>query len=159
MAKYFGITGQQLRDSYYRYDYYWMGFDPLPLFELDEEACDEFFRTHYDETPEQTEIMNKRRVEESFKRELIETIRYSKDPVERAAFYKLTNNEWWSIPELVYEAEMSFEEIEGIYTEYTENIDVYFEYDFERLFSDREYFEELIETAEYPVFVDEALRK
>ena len=54
---------------------------------------------------------------------------------------------------------MSLEEIEGIYTEYTENIDVYFEYDFERLFSDREYFEELIETAEYPVFVDEALRK
>lgn len=158
MAKYFGITGQQLRDSYYRDDYYRMGFDPLPLFELDEEACDEFFRTHYDETPEQTEIMNKRRVEESFKRELIETIRYSKDPAERAAFYKFTNNGWWSIPELVYEAEMSFEEIEGIYTEYTENIDVYFEYDFERLFSDREYFEELIETAEYPVFVDEALR-
>jgi len=159
MAKHFGITGRQLRDSYYKYDYYTMGFDPLPLFDLDEEACDEFFRAHREETPEQNETRDKRRTEYSFKLELLEMIHYSKDPVERAAFYKLTNNEWWSIPELVYEAEMSLEEIRQIYTEYTENIDVYFEYDFERLFSDREYFEDLIETAEYPVFVDEALRK
>ena len=66
----------------------------------------------------------------------------------------------WSIPELVYEAGLTLEEVETAYAEFFKRErHPIFEYDFARLFTEREYFEELIETAEYPVFVDEALRK
>ncbi|MBQ4055260.1 MAG: hypothetical protein IJD17_06055 [Clostridia bacterium] len=167
-AEHLGITGQQLRDQYYQSpQYYRTCIDPLPLFELDKEGCDEFFRNEYNEAYEKSEHMTKRGVEESFKHELIRLISGSSDPAESHDYFNETTDngaKWisiysWSIPEFIYEFEISLEEIRQIYTEYTENIDVYFEYDFARLFTERDYFEELIETAEYPVFVDEALRK
>jgi len=167
-AEHLGITGQQLRDQYYQSpQYYRTCIDPLPLFELDKEGCDEFFRNEYNEAYEKSEHMTKRGVEESFKYELIRLISGLSDPAESHDYFNETTDngaKWisiysWSIPEFIYEFEISLEEIRQIYTEYTENRDVYFEYDFERLFTERDYFEELIETAEYPVFVDEALRK
>ncbi len=167
-AKRYGISGQQLRDEYYmsyQYSNYYVE-DSSPLFELDEEGCDEFFRNIDKLTDEQKNLLKKRNTEFRFKKEFVEQLRYSKDLSKRKAFYKFTNNGKnnrlyaWSIPELVYEAGLTLEEVETAYAEFFKRErHPIFEYDFARLFTEREYFEELIETAEYPVFVDEALRK
>ncbi len=163
-AVHFGLTQKQLKDNYYlySYDYYWNYPDPTPLFEMDEKGCDEFFR---DLDMKAQDIMQCRNGEYDFKNLLLEGMLESDDPVKRTAYYKFNiegNNSripFWSIAELVYEAELTLEELEALYDSFAEGREKVFEYDFERLFTDRDHFEELIKTAEYPVFVDEALHK
>lgn len=166
-AKHFGLTEKQLRDVYYQDVYYQNEFygekyskDPSCLFELDEAACDEFFR---DPSNFDKQVYEFRQAERTFKDVILRMLRGSEDAQRRSLYFALTDNGtnrrygYWSIPELVYAADITLEELQEIYDIYISPDEC--KYDFERLFTEREYFEEQIEKAEYPVFVDMLLRK
>ena len=164
-AEHFGLNAKKLRNAYYlNGDYYHEYYvnEPPFLFELDENACDEFFRdpSNFDDS-----VYELRQSEQTFKDWLLTVSRNSDSAQERKAFQKFTNygsyynTTFWSIPEYVYVSGISLEELQQLYDTYIARNEYKYEYDFERIFTEREYFEEQIEKAEYPVFVDALLRK
>lgn len=157
--EYFDISKEFLIEHYYTDGYYSYAWDIDVVSNRDREAWDRFSRNHI----ENYDKMTKLGTEGLFKDALYAYIKDSHPEFYKKYYIEDRSNTLdWSIPQLVYETEMSIETLREIYQESTyskllEETLMRFDYNFEKIYTDREYIEQQINSL-YPVQIDELIR-